>query len=111
MNNDWKSRLGVVFSTNPDFGYQTDDETEEVETLPNRQQKLHVYFERAGRKGKTVTLVEGLVGKEADLAALEKKLKAKCGCGGSSKDGVILIQGDHVAKIKEFLTKEGYKVC
>ena len=76
-----------------------------------RQQKLHVYFERAGRKGKTVTLVEGFVGKEADLAALEKKLKAKCGCGGSSKDGVILIQGDHVAKIKEFLTKEGYKVC
>ena len=109
MNNDWKDRLGIVFSTNPDFQYETQEETE-TPTLPNHQQKLKVRMERASRKGKTVTLVEGYRGTSDDLKALEKLLKNKCGVGGSSKDSVIIIQGEAVERVKAILISEGYNV-
>ena len=80
-NNDWKDRLGMVYSTNPDFNF--DSETEEQETLPKNQQKLRVNIEKNGRGGKTVTLVKGFVGTEADMKDLGKLLKTKCGVGGS----------------------------
>lgn len=108
MDNDWKERLGVVFSTNPNFEYDNGQE-EEPQTLPKERQQLHVYFERAGRKGKTVTLIDGFIGTKDDLKTLEKLLKSRCGTGGSSKDGQIVIQGNLVEKIKEILQKEGYK--
>ena len=109
MTNDWKDRLGVVFSTNPDFQFQTSEESD-PETLSNNRQNLHVYFTRAGRGGKTVTVVDGFVGTASDLKQLEKHLKARCGTGGSSKDGQVLIQGNHVDKVKEILRADGYKV-
>ena len=84
-NNDWKDRLNVVYSTNPDFQYETIEE-EEVETLPKNQQKLRVSMEKKGRGGKTVTLVKGFIGSEYDLKELGKVLKTKCGVGGSVKD-------------------------
>ena len=72
---DWKSRLGVVYSTNPDFQFTTEDDLEvEQDTLPAAQQKLRVRIERAGRKGKTVTLVTGFVGTDDDLKQLGKLL-------------------------------------
>ena len=108
MDNDWKERLGVVFSTNPNFEYDN-GQKEEPQTLPKERQQLHVYFERAGRKGKTVTLIDGFIGTKDDLKTLEKLLKSRCGTGGSSKDGQIVIQGNLVEKIKEILLKEGYK--
>ncbi len=109
MNNDWKDRLGIVFSTDPNYAYDESHETE-PETLPKSRQRLHVYFERAGRKGKTVTIVDGFVGKQEDLRALEKILKTGCGTGGTSKNGQVIIQGNMVDKIKGILLKEGYKV-
>ena len=109
MNNDWKDRLGIVFSTNPDYKYEESRDVE-PDTLPKNRQHLHVYFERAGRKGKTVTIVDGFVGKSDDLKALEKLLKTSCGTGGSSKEGQVIIQGNMVDKIKSVLTKEGYKL-
>lgn len=105
-NNDWKDRLGMVYSTNPDFNF--DSETEEQETLPMNQQKLRVNIEKNGRGGKTVTLVKGFVGTEADMKDLGKLLKTKCGVGGSTKDGEILIQGDFKEKIIAILKSEGY---
>ena len=105
-NNDWKDRLGMVYSTNPDLNF--DSETEEQETLPKNQQKLRVNIEKNGRGGKTVTLVKGFVGTEADMKDLGKLLKTKCGVGGSTKDGEILIQGDFKEKIIAFLKSEGY---
>jgi translation initiation factor 1 len=108
-SNDWKDRLNVVFSTNPDFKYD-DASAEEAEpaTLPNEKQKLRIELDKRS-KGKVATLVTGFVGTDADLAALARTLKNKCGAGGSSRCGEILIQGDVRQKVNEILTKEGYK--
>lgn len=106
-NNDWKDRLNVVYSTNPDFNYITDVE-EEIETLDKSKQKLRVTIEKKGRGGKTVTVITGFVGNENDLKTLGKLLKTKCGVGGSVKEGEILIQGEFKQRIIELLKTEGY---
>ncbi|MBQ8888024.1 MAG: translation initiation factor [Bacteroidaceae bacterium] len=106
-NNDWKERLNVVYSTNPDFTYETAEE-EEAETLPKNQQKLRVSMEKKGRGGKTVTLIKGFIGSEDDLKELGKLLKTKCGVGGSVKDEEIIIQGDFKQRIIDLLKAEGY---
>lgn len=106
-NNDWKSRLNIVYSTNPDFRYE-EEEKEEVATPEKRQQKLRVSIEKKGRGGKTVTVVSGFTGSEDDLKELGKLLKTKCGVGGSVKDGDILIQGEFLQRIIDLLKEEGY---
>ncbi len=105
---DWKERLGMVYSTNPDFEYTTTQE-EEPTTLPPQQQNLRVWIDRKHRGGKTATLVKGFVGSEADLTELGRMLKSKCGVGGSAKDGEIIIQGDHRDRVIDLLTQAGYK--
>ena len=104
---DRKKRIGVVYSTNPDYEY-SDDSQEEADTLPKNQQKLRLNMERTGRGGKTVTLVKGFIGSDEDITSLCKLLKQKCGVGGSVKDGEIIIQGDHRQRLVEILKKEGY---
>lgn len=106
-SNDWKDRLNVVYSTNPDFNYECIEE-EQAETLPKNQQKLRVGIEKKGRGGKTVTLIKGFIGSEEDLKDLGKLLKTKCGVGGSAKEGEIIIQGDFKQRIIELLKAEGY---
>ena len=106
-NNDWKERLNIVYSTNPDFQYETEQPVTE-NTLPPQQQKLRIQTDRKKRAGKTVTLVNGFVGEEEDLRELGKWLKSRCGTGGSTKDGVIIIQGDFKQKIVDVLKEEGY---
>ena len=106
--NDWKARLGMVYSTNPDFEYTTAEE-EQTTTLPPQQQNLRVWLDRKQRGGKTVTLVKGLVGTDEDLSELGRMLKSRCGVGGSAKDGEIIIQGDHRDRVVELLTQAGYK--
>lgn len=106
-NNDWKDRLNVVYSTNPNFQYETGN-TEEAETLSPNQQKLRVQLDRKNRGGKVVTLVTGFVGTDDDLKELGRMLKSKCGVGGSAKDGEIIVQGDFKQKVIELLKKEGY---
>lgn len=103
-----KSKIGVVYSTNPDYQYQYEDDNEEVETLPPNRQKLHIRIERSGRGGKTVTIVDNFVGSEEDLNTLGKTLKSKCGVGGSVKDGQIIIQGDFRDRIAVLLSQMGY---
>jgi Translation initiation factor 1 (eIF-1/SUI1) and related proteins len=106
-NNDWKDRLGTVYSTNPDFKYDKNDEEEQV-TLPKEKQSLRISLDKRNRGGKTVTLITGFVGTDDDLSALGKLLKVKCGVGGSAKDGEIIIQGDVRQKVADILTKEGF---
>lgn len=107
-DNDWKSRLGVVFSTNPDFKYETSGDESPVETIPAEKQRLIVSIDRRNRGGKQVTLVKGFVGSEEDLLALGKTLKSKCGVGGSVKEGEIIIQGDFRDRIVTLLRSMGY---
>ena len=107
-NNDWKARLGVVYSTNPDFQYQTESETEE-ETLPPQTPRLIVGIDRRNRGGKQVTLVSGFVGRADDLKELGRTLKTRLGVGGSAKDGEITIQGDFRDKVVSILQQLGYQ--
>lgn len=106
-DNDWKQRLGVVYSTDPNFNYAK-EETVQEETLEPSKQRLTVTIDRRNRGGKQVTLVSGFVGTQEDLAALGKALKVKCGVGGSVKDGEITIQGDLRDKVTELLKNMGY---
>lgn len=99
---------GVVFSTDPDFEYSYEADQEEA-TLPPSQQDLRVQLDKKQRGGKAVTLITGFKGAQDDLQDLGKKLKAKCGAGGSAKNGEIIVQGDFREKILEYLKSEGYK--
>lgn len=102
-----KNESGMVYSTNPSFSL--DEEThDEQETLPPGNQVLYLSHDRKMRKGKVVTLVEGFVGTDVDLNQLGKLLKDKCGVGGSVKDGVIILQGEHRDKIIPVLEDKGY---
>lgn len=102
-----RGRSGVVYSTNNDYSYQSDGDSEE-ETLPADEQRLKVMLDKKSRGGKQVTLVEGFVGTEDDLKELGKLLKSKCGVGGAAKDGEILVQGDLRDKVLQLLTAAGY---
>ena len=102
-----KERINVVYSTNPNFNYQNDEE-ETVSTLPKNQQKMYVSIDRKQRAGKEVTLIEGFIGSDDDLKDLGKLLKTKCGGGGTAKDGEIIVQGNFKDKIFDLLLKEGY---
>lgn len=108
MENDWKKRLGVVYSTDPNFKYEQETEPE-VETLEPSKQNLIVAIDRRARAGKQVTLVKGFVGSEDDLASLGKTLKVKCGVGGTAKDGEITLQGDLRDKVVALLQSMGYR--
>ncbi|NLR79237.1 translation initiation factor [Chitinophaga eiseniae] len=99
---------GIVYSTDPNFSFEPEQE-EVTETLAPANQVLRVTLDKKQRAGKVVTLITGFVGKEEDLEKLGKELKTKCGTGGSVKDGEILIQGDYKEKVIKWLQDWGYK--
>lgn len=104
-----KNKSGTVYSTNPDYEYDYESGQDE-DTLDPSDQHLKVMIDRKQRKGKEVTLIVGFVGTEDDLKDLGKTLKQKCGVGGSTKDGEIIVQGNQIKKVMEYLEAVGYNV-
>lgn len=106
--NDWKERLGVVYSTNPEFQYDREEEVEQ-KLVPAAKQNLRVSLDKRNRGGKKVTIVADFKGPSDELEKLGKTLKTKCGVGGAAKDGEIIIQGDFRDKVVELLINMGYR--
>jgi translation initiation factor 1 len=102
-----KNKGGMIYSTDPDFDYSESDD--DMNTPKPEAQDLRVLLDRKQRKGKSVTLVTGFVGRYDDLNELGKQVKSSCGTGGTVKDGEILIQGDHCNKVLELLINKGYR--
>lgn len=100
---------GIMYSTDPSFVYE-EESADSQELIPTNQQDLRVMLDRKNRGGKAVTLITGFVGSIDELDKLAKMLKTKCGVGGASKDGEIIIQGDFRDKVLILMQKEGYKV-
>ena len=97
---------GFVFSTNPDFDF---DSQNEVESIDANEQLLELHFEKKGRGGKQVVIIRGFQGPDEELAALGKKLKQTCGVGGSAKHGEIILQGNVRDKAIAFLEQQGFR--
>ena len=104
--NDYRT---VWSSEQGDLRKQKSQPTRVKSLLPN-QQTAYLHRESKGRGGKTVTLVKNLILSEADLKSLAKRLKQACGSGGTLKDGLIEIQGEHRKTIAEVLERLGYRV-
>ena len=96
----------IIFSTNPNF--KPEEESNEQDNVPANQQTLYISLERM-KGGKVGTIVENFKGPDADLESLGKQLKTKCGVGGTVKDSIILLQGEHRDKVIAHLNSLGFK--
>jgi len=92
-----------------EFGFSAEPVELPIELSPS-QQNLAVQASRAGRKGKTVTIISGFQTTNTALTNLLKQLKTHCGSGGTLKEQTLELQGDHKEKIAVFLRNLGYKV-
>ena len=101
-----KNKKLTVYSTNPNFEH--DEGNHEVITLEPSDQLLEVCIDKH-RAGKTAIIIKGYVGNLSEIKALSKKLKTKCGVGGSVKNGEIIIQGNVRDKIMDILKQDGYR--
>ena len=105
-----KSESRIVWSSDQGDVRKQEPDRQKVKSLPPREQTVYLHRDSKGRGGSTVTLVKKLVLSEQDMKELARKLKQVCGSGGTVKEDVIEIQGEHREKIAEALNKMGYKV-
>ena len=106
---------GLVYSTDagrmcPDCRQSIANCICKAQTIPKTDGVVRVSLQTKGRSGKSVTLVKGLPLDADGLAALARQLRAACGSGGTAKDGVVEVQGDHVATVMAALQKQIYVV-
>lgn len=106
MAKNKSDRNGFVYSTDPNFKFESEEDN--AETLAPSEQKLRIWLDTKIKGGKTATLVRGFIGTESDISELGKKLKTHCGTGGNVKDGEIIIQGDQREKVLQWLLKNKY---
>ena len=99
-----KNKKGVIYSTNPNFQFEYDDD--EQKKINNNEQLLTLHIDKH-RAGKTVIIIKGFIGSKSDLKNLGKKIKKECGVGGSVKNNDIIIQGSMREKIALILENEG----
>lgn len=97
----------VVYSTNPDFNYEDEGGDADLD-LNSSKQKLYVFLDRKQRKGKDMTCIEGFRGSANEMNDLGRELKTTCGSGGAVKEGLIMVQGNHVERIAKILREKGY---
>lgn len=110
---DWKDKLGALLDEKSDFELQPDRPqaaTVEPQKPDTHPQSLTVGIDKKGRKGKTATIIGGFACAEEDIKAIEKRLKATLGIGGSWRGDEILLQGDLRDKASALLTQWGHKV-
>ena len=107
--NKSSDKLGFVYSTDPDFSFNNNEDNRVENTLSPADQKLRIKLDTKIKGGKTATIIDGFIGKEEDLEELTKKIKTFCGTGGTAKDGLAIIQGDNREKVLQWLIKNGYK--
>ena len=100
---DIRDQLKNLFPAHEEQDFEMPEEKFE------QNEPLICKFEKKGRNGKPVTLIEGFEGSEEDLKQISKKIKTTLGIGGSEKDGIIVIQGDNRDKIMKILQEMGYK--
>lgn len=95
----------------PDPNEKNEEDTTPLITAKEMaQMKLYVSRDKKQRGGKQVTLIQGHEGPEEVQTMLLSKLKSMCSAGGTLKDGEIIIQGDHVRKVIDYLIRSGYKL-
>lgn len=111
MSNKNRGGSPLVYSTDPNFKIEDETTGATHETLKPEAQKLKILLDKKHRAGKEVTLVTGFIGTEEDLEQLGKSLKTTCGCGGSVKNGEVIVQGDNRDKIMIWLKNKGYKLA
>ena len=100
---DLRDQLKNLFPDHVEQDFQMPEEQHQ------QREPLICKYEKKGRNGKPVTLIEGFEGSEEELKNISKKIKTTLGIGGSEKDGVIIIQGDNRDKIMKILSDMGYK--
>ncbi len=100
----------LVYSTDQPISRKEKKVKKEIlSALPPAQQKIIIKLDRKARRGKSVTVIEGLQLPQNEMKSLLKQLKAKLGTGGAIKDGFIEVQGEHCDKIITIFEKMGYR--
>jgi len=105
MGKNKKRTKGIMYSTNPNYEYEYEDNT--ILTIPKNQQKLKIYIEKY-KAGKIAVIIRNFIGSTDDLKNLSKILKSQCGVGGIAKNNEIIIQGNIREQVISILKKEGY---
>tara|TARA_B100001093_G_scaffold464884_1_gene482168 strand:+ start:55083 stop:55412 length:330 start_codon:yes stop_codon:yes gene_type:complete len=101
-----KRKKNIVYSTNPNFKY--DDEEELENTIAKNKQNLKIHLNRH-KADKFSVVIKNFIGTKDKMKKIEKNIKTKLGVGGSIKNNHIIIQGKVREKVIEILNSEGYK--